>query len=580
MRTGMAFVALAVVASAAAADVRLPRILSSHMVIQRDKPVRIWGWADNGEAVSVSFAGQTRSTTAGQDGTWQVELGPMAASAQGRELEVKGRGNSITLKDVLVGEVWLCGGQSNMEWAVWVTAQQHLARVQQPSLPAIRTIRVTASPSPTPREDFENGEWQPCHMHMTGLGYYFARELYLALNVPIGIIDVSVGGTLAETWTSRATLDQIPEAAEWLKYWDAKVAAYDLKEEQKALASKMAEYEKAVAAGKKDARKPELRRSPALDMNHPGNGYNAFVAPIRAFALRGVLFLQGENNYFVGNCRVYARTYPAVIQDWRAAWGDPDLPFGVIQMAGWGTAGAESPERAVSGEGAGGALIREVHLRTHLTTPHTGLIVTFDQGAADIHWWCKEQVGQRAAIWALIDVYRVLRSVRGDPIQEFPCLIYESVEKKEGRLIVHFRKAPVHELMSVGANREKLRGFVIAGADQHFYPAEARVRDNNSVEVWSSLVPDPMAVRYAWALNPEGNFFADRAVPASPFRTDDWSIGPGRERPFASDDPELKKKFEQAQREHSAILDQQARRRMRQEAERTLRDLGPESGGK
>lgn len=374
------------------ADVVLPKIFGNGMVLQCDKPVGVWGWAKPGAKLTVSFAAQTKTATADADGNWSVKLDPMQASFDARQLIVKGDGGKVAFTDVLVGEVWICGGQSNMEWALRATRD---ADVEIPSanFPAIRFIRLPHIARMTPQKDFpvENaghaeGNWRLCTPEQvencTGVGYYFARRLHRRLNVPVGLIDTSWGGTMAQHWVRKETLRNFPEMKPYfdkfhqtLQTWidggrseGAKNRyAADLKEWE-------AKRDKAKASGERQPRRPNANSytTPA-DKHQPGGMFNGMIAPLTPLAVRGVLFYQGENNSFGESWKPFHSTFPAVIADWRKTFGDDNLPFGIIQIAGW------SNRRTMEYDmNHHTNVVREIQLDTWKKTPNTGLIVTFD----------------------------------------------------------------------------------------------------------------------------------------------------------------------------------------------------------
>ncbi len=517
----------------AAAEVRLPRLFGDHMVLQREKPVRIWGWADKGEKVAVSFAGQEKAATAGDDGKWLVQLDPMKAAAEARDLAVKGATNTATLKDVLVGEVWLCGGQSNMETPLSGSLGGAEA-VAAANLPAIRFLELPTGSRAAPQDDLppegkrQNGTiktaWAVAGPETAGkfgaVAFYFAAKLHQELKVPVGIINNSWGGTIAATWTSRKALEAIPEAKPMLDSWDRQVAEWS---EEKAKADHEAalkDWEQRAAAAKakgdkKMPGKPAMKEHPSTERYYPGGGYNATVAPIERFAVRGALFYQGENENFPPRTYLYTKTYPAVIADWRRAFADPNLPFCIIQIAGWGQPETdENIEVRYLPNRDRVAHIRETHLMTHLATPNTGFVVALEISAVSMHPPNKRPVGERAAAWALATQY-------GRTGLDWCGPLYKSMEKKGGGIVIHFVPEGLRKLHP--ADGDSLTGFIIAGQDQVFFPADAQIV-GKTVEVSSKFVPDPAAVRYRWGTQPAGNLCGD-GLPASPFRTDEWSLG-------------------------------------------------------
>ncbi len=516
----------------ALAELRLPHIFGDHMVLQRGKPVRIWGWADKGAVVTVAFAGQSKTAKAGPDGKWLVTLDPMQANAKGAPLVVHSTLDTrhSTLADVCVGDVWVLGGQSNMESALR-NIQDGDLEVLSADVPAIRLLTVPLRASPTPLDDFprldeynawskvteRKGDWQVCTPEtvklFSAVGYVFGRRIHTATKVPIGLIDTSWGGTTVEAWISRKTLETLPEAQGLLKSWDDQIAAYDPK---KSLEDVVKRWEgrakKLKEQGKPIPPKPtEPRPSPAANRNNPGASYNAIIAPIAGLAVKGALFYQGINNA-VGGARpgLYARTFAALIPEWRRAFGDPKLPFGIVQMVSWGfPPKIENTETAMV---SAAPYIREAQLEAHLAHPDTGFVCAYDLGHIQMHSPFKAPLGERMARWALATQYEMKVACKAP--------IYKSMKTEGKELVVTFDTYihPRH------GGRAEIKGFAVAGKDRHFHPAQAFMASGNSVKVWSDLVPEPVAVRYAWATHPFGTLVGagSSCIPAAPFRTDDW----------------------------------------------------------
>ena len=512
------------------AAVRLPNIFGDNMVLQRDKPLAVWGWADKGEAVAVSFGGQTKTVKAGADGKWRLQLEPMPASAEPRVLTARGKSNTVACKNVLVGDVWVLGGQSNMEAALRNIRDGDL-EVISADRPAIRLMTVPLRASPTPLDDFprideynswskvteRKGDWQVSSPEtvtlFSAVGYVFGRRINTVTKVPIGLIDTSWGGSTVEAWISRGTLKKIPGAEGLLKFWDARIAAYDPKE---SLAAEITRWEgraeKLKAEGKPVPPKPtEPKPSPAVNRNNPGASYNAIIAPFAGLSVKGALFYQGINNA-VGGARpkLYAKTYTELIPEWRRTFNDPNLPFGICQMVSWGFPPTlDDTERGMN---SAAPFIREGQLKAHLANANTGFVVAYDLGHIQMHAPFKVPLGERIARWALATQYG--RKV----VYKTP--IYQSM-KVEGQTIVVTFDEMIHP---IHGGRAKIEGFAIAGADRHFYPATALMTSSKEVTVSSDFVPEPVAVRYAWATHPFGTLVGagGSGLAAAPFRTDDW----------------------------------------------------------
>jgi len=529
--------ALGVVMSATgwlAADVRLPAVFSDFMVIQRDMPVPVWGWAEPAERVTVSLADQSVATSADAQGRWSVRLTPMSAGGP-LVMRVRGR-NTLEIKEILVGEVWLASGQSNMEMNV----ASSLNPRQETSVdyPAIRMFTVERAISDTPRTDLK-GQWTAATAGRAGrfsaVGYYFARHIHVSLDVPVGIIHSSWGGTAAEGWTPPAAFDANPALKPIVDRYAAALAAYPAELEK--FKFKMGSWElmvkEAKAEGREPPRQPQPPRDPSTDPSHPSALYNAMIAPLVPYAIRGAIWYQGESN--AGRPDEYAALFGAMIAHWRKEWGQGDFPFLFVQLANYMARRDEPTD-------SGWARLREAQLRT-LRTPNTGMAVAIDIGdAQDIHPKNKQDVGRRLALWALARVYG-RQVVYCGPLYETMAVEGSSIRLRFSHVAGGLRAAntPVTvggpdqagdssqaalrgpEVVEAG----KLEGFAIAGEDGRFVWAEARI-EGETIVVSSSQVSRPVAVRYAWADNPACNLYNSAGLPASPFRTDDWPAGGGR----------------------------------------------------
>ncbi len=535
---------------AASAELRVHHIFDSNMVLQRDKPVRVWGWAEAGETVSVNFGKQSKQVKAGKDGQWEVDLAPMPASAQPRTFAVKGKGHTITYTNVLVGDLWVLGGQSNME-DVLESVYHGDVEVACANHPEIRLMTIPHRASHTPVADFDRinefsswtgrserkGYWFVCSpetvRRFSAIGYIFGRRLYLASRVPIGLIDTSWGGTTVETWTTRKTLATIPEARPLLKEWDARIAAYD---PDKSLQDLIERWKKDSERRKKDGKEPrpkptEPRPSPAVDRGNPGGSLHGMIGIFGGLAVRGAIFNQGYNNA-LGNARprLYAKAFSAMIRDWRATFRDPNMPFGIVELTAGGRAQTMANFERMMIDPA--PFIREGQYKAWRDLPHVGFACAYDQQVPWYHPHKKVQLGERIARWALATQH-------GLRIGYQPAVCVSA--KPAGNHVALTFDRPVRTFHS-----RPFEGFAVAGKDKRFYPAEARYvvigkdnrgrdrEDRKQLEVWSDLVPEPVAVRYAWARNPLGNVVNDahfeRILPVPSFRTDNWDWP---EAPFA-----------------------------------------------
>lgn len=508
-------VGLGALASTAVADVELASPFQDHMVLQRDQAIPVWGWADAGERVTVKFRGQDVETVAGADGSWQVELSPVSAGGPD-ELSVTGR-NQLQLTDVLVGEVWLASGQSNM--AMQVSRALNLDHEKaRADLPHIRMLTVSRKPSPEPL-DRCSGEWVVCSPEtvsgFSATAYFFARELHAELNVPIGILNSSYGGTAVEAWTSRAAQDHVAAIKPVLEPWDTAVEKFDPEAAeaawQKQLAGWTKRAEQARAAGKPAPRKPRKPASPEIDQNRPANLFNGMIHPLIPYAIRGAIWYQGERNTRAFP-QLYSVQLETLIADWRKRWHRPEMPFAWAQLPNF-TAVQTDPVQTT-----GWVIVQEQMLKT-LRVPGTGMAITIDVGEAnDIHPRNKQEVGRRLSLWALNRVYG------RELVDSGPIMNQVKLVNRDGqpRLLVEFHHTA--EGLKT-ADGEALRGFAIAGEDQKFLWGEA-VIEGNAVHVWHPDIKTPVAVRYDWAPNPIGNLVNSAGLPAAPGRSDNWPLKP------------------------------------------------------
>ena len=501
-RLGFAL-ALGLVHTAGAA-VRLPSVFSDHAVLQQGVPVPVWGWAAPGEEVTVTFAGQTRTAKAGADGAWRVTLDALKPGPA-LTLTVKGQ-NTLAVQDVLVGEVWLGSGQSNM--AMTVNRCNDFEKEQAAAnLPDIRMFTVERAVGTEPKAECK-GQWVVCASNTVGFfsatAYFMGRELRQKLGVPVGLINTSWGGTPVEAWTSAEALAAVPAFKAVTEPWVARAARpYDE-------AKVMAGYERQVAAWKEKAKAakaagqkvpnaPVRPVAPRLNSHYPSNLYNAMIAPLIPYAIKGAVWYQGESNANDLTAALYGLQLAAKIQDWRRRWGY-EFPYAWVQLPNYRASDRNWP------------LVREGMLHA-LKVPKTGMAITMDIGDPDdIHPKNKQDVGRRLALWALGAVYgQKVASVSG------PLPAGHAV--KGGEVVCSFTHADGGLIAKGGG----LKGFVIAGADQKWLPANAKIA-GDTVAVSHPDVKEPVAVRYAWAANPECNLFNGAGLPASPFRTDTFDL--------------------------------------------------------
>ena len=491
------------------AELKLPALFSDSMVLQRDQPVKVWGWATAGSEVTVTISGQQQKASADASGQWKLKLTAMPAGGP-HVMSVTDGSDTVSVKDVLIGEVWLCSGQSNMAMTVnrVKDAETEMAAA---NFPQIRMFKEASSHAREPQQ-ICSGSWAVCSPQTVGgfsaTAYFFGRRLQQELNVPIGLINSSVGGTSIESWTSMDSQLASPAIQPRLDAWKSDDAAFDA-DKAKAQYEKAMERWKTAAAtaktgGKQAPRKPQLAVRPREDRNYPSNLFNGKIHPLVGYTLRGAIWYQGENNAGRGFAPLYGDQLATLIKDWRLCWGQGDFPFGWVQLPNFRT-----PQKQPV-EDSGWVLVQE-GMRKTLSVPHTGMAVTIDVGEAnDIHPKDKQTVGHRLAQWALADVYK------RDLIPMGP--IFRGSNTRENEVTIEFDYAT-----GLHVKGDKIAGFAVAGDDRKFVTADARI-EGSTVIVSSPHVQHPKAIRYAWAANPVISLVNAADIPASPFRTDDWDV--------------------------------------------------------
>jgi len=513
-------------ANVALSDIKLPAIIGDHMVMQQSTRAPLWGWADPGEVirVSASWTSDTETVTTSDDGKWRVSLQTPAAGGP-PTITLSGK-NEIVLSDVLVGEVWLCSGQSNMQMPLKhptpgydVPVINNEEEIRNADYPDIRLFLVPYTAVDEP-DDVGKGEWKRCSPEsverVSAIGYFFARQLHKELGVPLAMISASQGASALESWTSRDVLAAHSEYAPILERYD---------EALRTLPERKAQYEKDIAAWKalSPAEQEETVQPwrPFGDYKFcaPSTLWNGMIHPVVPFAMRGVIFYQGEENavWTID----YRTLFGRMMQSWRDEWGNPDLFFYYAQLSSYDVnrltpigrywvewhPNGETKATITDDSWAG---VQEAQLKS-LSFRNTGMAVTVDIGAPlNIHPPDKQEVARRLALNALAKTYG------RDVLYSGP--IYRSLSLDGGNAAIHFEP-----LQSPLASRDgkPLAGFKVAGADRVFHPALARI-EGDTVVVSSNQVPAPVAVRYAWGSNPENNLINHAGLPASPFRTDNW----------------------------------------------------------
>ncbi|MFH1738594.1 MAG: sialate O-acetylesterase [bacterium] len=485
------------------ADVKLPSIIGNNMVLQQGKSVPIWGWADPGEKVTVKFQRQKKTATACPGGHWRVDLKSIKAGGP-HTMSIAGN-NTIDLVNILVGEVWVCSGQSNMQWSVERSdnAKQEIASANYPSIRLFTAQRTVAD---QPQSDVP-GNWVECSPETVGgfsaCGYFFGRKLHKHLGVPVGLINSSWGGTLAEAWTSRPTLESDPDYQPILDR-----GAKQLKDFSEAFDQYEKDYEnwkqelrEAESKGSPVSSAPKMPGIPYHNPNRPSVLYNGMLAPLMPYAIQGAIWYQGESN--ASRAYQYRKLFSDMIKDWRQNWNQGDFTFLYVQLANYEQSYAASTSWAELREAQNMALL----------LPNVGAAVTTDIGdPKDIHPRNKQEVGRRLALAAEAIAYG------RDVIYSGP--MYKSMCVENNSIRISFDHLGGGLISGDGKD---LSGFTIAGSEQNFVAAQAKI-DGDSVVVWSDNVSNPVAVRYGWADNPDNcNLYNKAGLPASPFRTDGWT---------------------------------------------------------
>ena len=482
-------------AAAASAQISLPRLISDHMVVQRDLPVHVWGTAMPGEQVTVSFRGETGSTTAGNLGRWSLYLKPGVAGGP-FEMIVTGppsatpASQKIVIEDVLVGDVWVASGQSNMEFTLdhASTAAADLPRADNPH---IRLMVVDKKPADYPQDDLPTKGWEVSSPEtakgFSAVAWYFAREIEQKEHVPVGVIDSAWGGTPAEAWIRLTALGEDASlnslfAARGKMLDEAPVTEMEQRDERR-------QQEEAAKQGKPPL---QLPWHPPLPSWGPANLWNGMIAPITPFAIKGAIWYQGESNAGEERYPIYDRVMRTLIEDWRREWGIGAFPFYYVQLANWDTGGGNW------------AYLRDQQFRT-LGLRNTGMAVIIDVGdPTDIHPKDKATVGHRLALWARANTY-------GEAGLEYSGPLFRQATPEGSAIRVWFDHA--RGLVAKGGEVTSLE---VAGTDGKFVPAKALI-DGETLLVSSPDVADPLAVRYGWASNPQCNLYNGEGLPASPF---------------------------------------------------------------
>ncbi|MBK0369281.1 sialate O-acetylesterase [Flavobacterium agrisoli] len=475
------------------AQIKLPALVSDNMVLQQNSKVNLWGWASPNEKISIRVGWQKEAieTKADEKGNWKVATQTPKASQKTYEITLTAS-NKITLHNVLIGEVWICSGQSNMFFPVgkqpgtWKNGVvNYEEELQKATFPSIRLFTVNTVASDKPLNDVQ-GNWQECNptsvANFSAVGYFFGKELYQDLKVPIGLISSSWGGTKAEAWTAEKVLTENKELLPILEENASK--------EKKYYSDLETYYVNLKNATGNELKKPKRDQ----ENKYPYVLYNGMLHPLTNFTIKGAIWYQGESN--AETAFRYQTLFSAMVASWRTEWNQGVFPFYYVQIA---------PHKGQNPE------IREAQLRSLQTIPNSGMVVTTDVGDAnDIHPRNKQTVGYRLGLWARAKTYNESKLVFSGPL-------YKEMKIQKQQIQLFFD----HADSGLKKEGKEVKEFEIAGDDRVFYPATAKIK-GNSVMVSSDKVKKPVAVRFAWKKVPEPNLFNAENLPASPFRTDNW----------------------------------------------------------
>ncbi len=534
----------------------LSNLFQSNMVLQRDKPITLWGWAKPGTQVQVTLHDTKATGVANEARLWRVTLPARSASTEPLSIEISSPKHKVRLKNVLIGDVWVLGGQSNMEFPLDRIENGQL-EIASANYDDIRILTIPAANGPEPKQGFarlhewsgwfnrhyRKGDWDVCSpeiaRELSAIGYVFARRIHMASRIPIGVIDASRGGTTVETWTPIDVLASIdtPQVNQLLEDWDDRVEnwdpAADLERRVQAFNNKIARLKKEGKPIPANEKVPtDLRPGPAMDQNRPGNCFASMIAPIQGLQVKGAIFHQGYNNCFNGTqgAIMYRQVFPKMIQSWRQAFHNPNMPFGILSLCTEGT--AQTLDNFCEMMANPGPHIREAQYQTFLDLyqagdKNIGFASTYDLRRRWYHPQLKIPAGERIARWALATQYQMQQNVRWKP----PML--KNMAAKNGELLLEFDEA-VGGVDDGGA----ITGFAIAGSDRKFHPAETlhltekqqdsdrSVTKRNFLVLRSPMVPNPVHYRYAWGRSPLGNLQADRNtdIPFATQRSDQWTL--------------------------------------------------------
>lgn len=473
------------------AEVKLPNVFSDSMVLQQGQENKVWGRDTAGQSVTLTIADKQVKATADADGNWEAKLPPLPV---GGPLTLTVAGSSTkTINDILIGEVWICSGQSNMQWSVAASNDADLEKLAA-NFPKIRMINFPQVGTQESQWSHEDRKWQVCTPDtvsgFSAVGYFFARQIHETTGVPVGMINNAWGGSACEAWVNRDVLKQDGRFGKLVDNWVAREKQFE---------------ELTAKATRTEAEEKTLKNltGQMRGNSRPGNIYNGVLKSHLGYGIRGAIWYQGESN--AGRAYQYRDLFPLMIQNWRNEWGQGEFPFYWVQLADFKSEAKEPGE-------SDWAELREAQTMTMDKLPATGQAVIIDIGEGkDIHPKNKVDVGRRLARWALAREYKI-------PIQ-FQSPRYESMQPEGEAVVLTFQHLP-NGWRPFDVNEPI--GFTIAGEDKKFYPAVAKILEGGKIQVSSPNVAKPVSVRYAWADNPVCNMFSAAGLPLTPFRTDDW----------------------------------------------------------
>ena len=505
----------ALLACTLSGEIRTPAIIGNNMVLQQNHKNPIWGWGNPGELIQVQIANQNHRVEVGPQGYWKVFLDPMPASAAPKVMTIQGS-SELKFENILVGEVWLCSGQSNMGWALGNSDDSDL-EIMTANYPHLRLISVPQVGTQEAQTDFD-GKWEyttpEVAKNFSAVGYLFGRRLHLILGIPIGLIDNAWGGSACEAWIPRDRINKLPVAKPYMDQWRETEKTFDYDKLLASYQEKLEVWKKQAEIARKEGKpqpggRPRTPRNLMTGQHRPANLYNGILNPIIGYGIKGAIWYQGESNGKRGHA--YREVFPLMIQSWRDAWKQGDFSFYWVQLADFMKEALEPPTEQTWPE------LREAQTFTLDKLKNVGEAVIIDVGEGrDIHPRNKQMVANRLVRHALAKDYKM------DIPHQSPR--YQSMETKGNKIVLSFQH--VGQGLYCFDIREPM-GFAICGEDQRFVWAQARLVGKDKVEVWAEGIENPIAARYAWADNPVCNLYrkdGSITLPVTPFRTDDFPM--------------------------------------------------------